>query len=360
MESRTLVTDEKGLRNWLVAVAGRRRLIAPRREGDIVLLAQVSSADEVVLDFGITRNSPREVFFPLSEDLFSFRLNGRAISIEPPRSQPAETLLFGIRACDARSLAITDAVFNELGGRKDGSYASRRENTVLAVLWCNSVQPWCRCGSLGSPLESARGHADILITPLGDSFAFDAFTEKGASLVSPAELFSPASQEQAARRDEAYGKIEESAGRHPALTPVEEDWDAIWDNPVWKEMGARCLGCGVCTYLCPACTCFDILDECPGDLGRRYKCWDSCQFRLFTVHTSGHNPRPDQASRVRQRILHKFKSGPALTGLIGCVGCGRCLELCPAGISYVEILERLKQAAVAPAAPAGEGAAKDG
>jgi hypothetical protein len=37
------------------------------------------------------------------------------------------------------------------------------------------------------------------------------------------------------------------------------------------------------------------------------KNWDACQFGMFTVHGSGHNPRDTQPKRYRQRIAHKFK-----------------------------------------------------
>ena len=34
-----------------------------------------------------------------------------------------------------------------------------------------------------------------------------------------------------------------------------------FDSPIWAEAGLRCVGCGSCTYTCPTCHCFDIVDE---------------------------------------------------------------------------------------------------
>ena len=31
--------------------------------------------------------------------------------------------------------------------------------------------------------------------------------------------------------------------------------------PLWEETAHRCLNCGVCTFLCPTCYCFDTYDE---------------------------------------------------------------------------------------------------
>ena len=101
------------------------------------------------------------------------------------------------------------------------------------------------------------------------------------------------------------------------------------------------MNCGVCTYVCPTCHCFDVTDEEYKDSGARIRTWDSCQFSLFTRHASGHNPRPDGMSRMRNRTLHKFCYFPKTQDKVLCVGCGRCITECPAGIDLRETLETL-------------------
>jgi ferredoxin len=106
-----------------------------------------------------------------------------------------------------------------------------------------------------------------------------------------------------------------------------------------------CIRCGVCTYLCPSCHCFDINDEIESASpfrGTRVRTWDTCQFPDFTMHSSGHNPRPDKASRLRQRLLHKFRYFVETTGQFMCVGCGRCISHCPVGIDIISVLEKVK------------------
>ena len=63
------------------------------------------------------------------------------------------------------------------------------------------------------------------------------------------------------------------------------------------------------------------------------KNWDSCMFPIFTVHTTGHNPRETKTQRVRQRFMHKLKYfvDKYQTGIM-CVGCGRCVRQCPVNI----------------------------
>lgn len=52
-------------------------------------------------------------------------------------------------------------------------------------------------------------------------------------------------------------------------------------------------------------------------------------FPLYTLETSGHNPRPTGRERMRQRVMHKFNYFIVNYGEVACVGCGRCIRECP-------------------------------
>ena len=100
-----------------------------------------------------------------------------------------------------------------------------------------------------------------------------------------------------------------------------------FESPEWKNMTLRCLGCGACAFNCPTCHCFDIADEGNAAGGAGVRNWDACQFGLFSLHASGHNPRDVQPKRQRQRIYHKFKSYPEKFGATLCTGCGNCTRI---------------------------------
>ena len=128
------------------------------------------------------------------------------------------------------------------------------------------------------------------------------------------------------------------------LKKVPPKLKGMWDSTFWDEEAMSCLRCGICTYMCPTCHCFDINDEVQSSTplkGKRIRTWDTCQFPDFTMHSSGHNPRPDKASRLRQRIMHKFQYFVEKYDNYQCTGCGRCVTKCPVSIDIIEVLGKV-------------------
>jgi sulfhydrogenase subunit beta (sulfur reductase) len=147
------------------------------------------------------------------------------------------------------------------------------------------------------------------------------------------------------------GLFEPVTGEKVIITEVKKKFNheqvtaklaSAFEHPFWVANSLRCIGCGACAYVCPTCACFDIQDETKGKNGKRYRSWDSCGFGLFTLHTSGHNPRQVQSQRWRQRIMHKFSYMPERNESLGCVGCGRCSCGCPVDMNIAEQLEALQ------------------
>jgi len=81
-------------------------------------------------------------------------------------------------------------------------------------------------------------------------------------------------------------KAEESMGLRLEIDGLKEKLDKKFDDPIWQQLTEKCLGCGLCTYLCHAYHYFDIVDETVGLDGDRIRIWDSCQFPLFTLPVS--------------------------------------------------------------------------
>jgi heterodisulfide reductase subunit C len=113
---------------------------------------------------------------------------------------------------------------------------------------------------------------------------------------------------------------------------------ALHGADFWEDISFACINCGTCTFSCPTCWCFDIQDETYGKKGVRMRNWDSCMFPIFSVHTTGHNPRDTKLARLRQRFMHKLKYFvDKYDKGIMCVGCGRCVRQCPVNIDIRNI-----------------------
>ena len=217
----------------------------------------------------------------------------------------------------------------------DNLYVKRRKNLLVLSFSCNTCDEFCFCTSVNGGPGNTAG-SDILFTRLqtGD-FLAEIITEKGKKVVEEnSSLFEASTAE---GKEQSLAKVEPRFNQDEIQAKLQE----LFENPLWAEKSRACLGCGTCAYICPVCSCFDIQDEAHGSQGTRLRCWDSCGFSLFTLHTSGHNPRPDQGTRWRQRILHKFRYMPDKSKVAGCVGCGRCSRLCPAGINILDPITAL-------------------
>jgi ferredoxin len=156
--------------------------------------------------------------------------------------------------------------------------------------------------------------------------------------------FEDADEEARAKAGKIRKEAESSMDPAALGEALEKRLEQPVDDLLWGTLTESCLGCGVCTYLCPTCHCFDICDEAAVTTGERIRIWDSCQFPLFTQEASGANPRPSGKERFRQRIMHKFSYLPRGRNMAGCVGCGRCVTECPVNLDIREVLEKLSQA----------------
>ena len=310
-------------------------VIAPRDE---TCYARIEAASEAYLSEGKPAKSPKEFFFPQREPLLSYKLSADEVSVvEPAASLSGGRILFGARPCDVAALPILDRVFG--WDDKDPFYAHRRQETTIVSISCAEPCGTCFCTSLGGSPAGIEG-TDLLMTPLGDVYHVQIVTEKGARLAEQYAAFLEESdqkrnRERAAREDEWQAKIEKRVD----LSGLDQAMS--FDSPVWDKLTQECVDCGICTFLCPTCHCFDIQDEGDPNRGERVRLWDACTFYEYTRTHAG-QPRPTHHRRYRQRIMHKFQYYPRNFRQILCVGCGRCIQYCPVHIDLRKVLEAAK------------------
>ncbi len=323
------------IRNFLDDLLKAHRLFAPVKRAGLVSFEPISGGDEALLDFRNSKRAPKEIFFPCSEMLFAYQ-EGEITVVPLPDER---RVVFGIRPCDARSLILLDKVF-DAPDYQDPYYLTRRENTMIIGLGCNLPLSTCFCTALGEGPFAVNG-LDLLFTDLGDRYLAEAITERGEALVAGSPHFRQAEAADVNLKAEIAARAQQAVSG-PSVEGVKEQLDKMYDDPFWDELHEKCLGCAVCTYLCPTCHCFDIVDEAVNAQGRRVRNWDSCQFPLFTLHASGHNPRPSGRERMRQRMMHKFRYFVENFGEVACVGCGRCVRECPVNMDLRELLNAIR------------------
>jgi ferredoxin len=319
------------IRRWIESLlAEGKRVAGPQRiKSDLVQYAWLGSPDQLTLD-GFIRpaNSIKEFVFPRHEKLYAYRFVGKQIELSPVEPPIKEQIIIGARPCDAAALTALDRIFN--WDTQDEFYNRRRELTTVVTLACGEFDSHCFCTSVGIGPGDPRGSDALLIPIDGDKYEVRCLTEKGRRLF--AGVTTESTEE---------GAIIEGPKPQFNLEALGEFLVRGYDDPAWQTAALRCLGCGACAYTCPTCHCFDIVDEGGPSGGTRVRNWDACQFPMFTMHASGHNPRSDQAQRQRQRIYHKFQIYPEKFGELLCTGCGNCARSCPAGLGVLPVLKTI-------------------
>jgi len=310
-----------------------KRVVGPKRAGTMTLFEPLEKGEELALT-ELPRRSAKETFFPICEKILSYaKQEGTTTVTDVDLKNLPETVLIGARPCDAAAAPVLDAVFS--WDYQDEFFLERRNKTTVIGIACTKEDDACFCTAVGLSPADAKG-SDLFLLPLaGGGYRCQAITDKGTRLMARhGELFT----------EEEGGKplpLAEPELERLDLKKIKEWLDNNFEHPFWAEVAERCVGCGACAYLCPACHCFDISDEGTEQKGERRKHWDACGFGKFTNHASGHNPRDEQQKRYRNRIMHKFKYYDDKFGQTLCTGCGRCIRACPVGIDIAAVLQEI-------------------
>jgi sulfhydrogenase subunit beta (sulfur reductase) len=334
METTRKLIKKQSLEKLYNLLNAGRKIYAPVVAADKQVEYRYNPAyADVTFDHIRSTLSVKNIVFPRVENLF-FYTNSKTESTitDIDINKIPELVLWGAHPCDVAALDTLRSIF--CWDIKDEFFSKRLKKLTVIGLSCHKSDEYCFCTSVGLSPDSKKG-SDILLTQLqnGDYIA-DILTEKGNDLVN----LSPELFEKVADEKVMIAEVKQKFN-HEKVT---EKLAGAFNNPFWAANSLRCLGCGACAYVCPTCACFDIQDETKGKNGKRYRSWDSCGFSLFTLHTSGHNPREVQSQRWRQRIMHKFSYMPERNGTLGCVGCGRCSSGCPVDMNIAEQLDALQ------------------
>ena len=321
-------------------IASSGELILPLEKNGTSQYGKWTPEGEVRLDRLNTVRSAKDCFFPQTENLAAFKVQGKSITVIDQRKPQDPFVIFGVRACDAASFAILDRVF--LAEPVDSYYQSRRQAGTIVTLACNEPEETCFCRTFG--IDAVNPGGDVSCWLSGGALYWQSLTEKGDALTEQVKDLLAEGDEAAlnAHKAEVSAILDKLPLKDLSLEGFGGDATAaLFDRPEWAELSESCLGCGACTFVCPTCQCYDIRDFDTGHGVQRFRCWDSCMYSDFTKMAGG-NPRLTQKERFRQRFMHKLVYYPANNeGLFSCVGCGRCLVKCPISMNIVKVIKTL-------------------
>lgn len=292
---------------------------------------------------------PKRFVFPHIERLLTIERSDGDLHIAPSYEQPKRAI-FGIRSCDVAGIYHLDRFY--LGREfRDIYYENRRKNLLLINVACTDPEKdigeecFCVCADTG---PAARDHFDLQLMDLGEEFMAVAGTAAGETLFAD-PIFKKGAPEHVAKRREILEDVRKK------FKPLTTSWfsaavqfvsEGEIHDKTWEEIGNRCLECGGCTYVCPACTCFTVTDRQVGpNEFERVRIWDSCGFSGFTRMAGGFNPRRAVHDRRNRRLFRKLAHYFIQRELsMACIGCGRCAAVCHGDIGMPSVVEMVRRA----------------
>lgn len=317
------------------------RIFIPVNNGDFHYFTLLEDETIPDFDFKNTRLSPKSIVYPQSERMFECSVDSEDPEVnilkEVPKNYPSQAIV-GIRHCDVHAFQIVKRNFDSSVYR-DPWWVQHFESTIFVGFGCNDPCSTCFCTAVGGGPYHEEG-LDLLVYDMEDRFLAKPLTEKGREFLDKTHMGNPAKK--AALKEAEDLKAAATKKMHADI-PVnrlhKQDGNDLFNAPFWVDVAFACINCGICTYLCPTCWCFDIQDEVFAKQADRMRNWDSCMFPLFTLHGSGHNPREKKYQRVRQRFMHKLKYYvDKYNNGVQCSGCGRCVQHCPVNIDIRKIV----------------------
>ncbi|MFD0274613.1 4Fe-4S dicluster domain-containing protein [Kitasatospora sp. NPDC127111] len=366
--------DEQGLGALFEALQRRGlTVVGPTIRGDAIVLAELSSADELPYGWGVEaeagtyrlrRRQDRAAFAhsagpqswktylhpPRARLWQADRAEDGAVTLREDDTPPPRYAFLGVRPCDLRAIAVQDRVL--MGGRyEDPVYTPRRAAVFLVVVECTEPGGVCFCASMGTGPGLPGGAVyDLALTETVDEDGLHYLIRSGSPDGDEvlAELPTGPTDGETARAAvrEAAGRM----GRAMDATDLRTLMAGTMTAERWDQVADRCLTCGNCTMVCPTCFCTTTEEttDLTGDHAERWRRWDSC-FDLDFSYLHGVGPvRSSARSRYRQWLTHKLGTWHDQFGSSGCVGCGRCIAWCPVGIDLTEEVAALREEAGEP------------
>lgn len=293
---------------------------------------------------------PKRYVLPHIQELMRIDTRGGEVRFTP-QYEERKLAVLGIRSCDLAGIGHLDRFYLNREYR-DVYYERLRRGLLLINVVCTEagvdIGPDCFCVCTDTG-PAARGGFDLQLMDLGNRWMAVAGSSAGEELLNE-PVFRKGDPADVAERHRLLAAARRSFLSRTSwfAAAVRAVSSGAVSEETWEEIGNRCLECGGCTFVCPACTCFTVTDRQVGPgVYERVRVWDSCALAGFTRMAGGFNPRRAVHDRRNRRFFRKLSHYFVQRELsVACVGCGRCAAVCHGEIGMPTVVEMLRHGAV--------------
>lgn len=324
--------EERDLGSFVNTLALSTRVVGPVAKRQKFVFGEVSSAEDLRLDYDVTILPPKKVFFPPKQVIARFD----ADSVEGTIA-PVDTVLLGVHPYDVRGIDMTDFLFRERN--EDWDYLAQREATTIVASNVQKVAPRAFWASMIGANEP-KGH-DAYLTKLEGGYVYETRTPKGEALLAHGVFRDATDSEIAAAESvnaDALGRCQQQLP-YASADIAKTIRESFSNEELWDELSKDCFSCGSCNTVCPTCYCFDMRDVWNLDQhsGTRTRYWDACLTKEFAAISMPGGGRENFREHHQTRFRHRFmRKGAYLNEKLGspaCTGCGRCSMACTVDIA---------------------------
>jgi len=268
----TFILKEENLTSFFEYLEGKYELFAPVSETQHEAHFEKVAARYVAFNPRLSPQGPKKFIFPPERELL----------LGPGKKNKA---LVGLHYSDISGVAILDKVFGY--PIIDREYFDVREQFLIVGM---------------DHFTAPKDGYDLYLQVIDDYFLVTVGSPLGLKLARTPLLTknSKIIEKNLFHSDDILS--------HPRLSEAVEK---SHNSKIWDDLAQRCFGCGICSYVCPVCYCFDVQDsfDLKGN-STRIRCWDSCMLSTFSEIGGGFNFRPELTQRIYNWYYKSVASVP--------------------------------------------------